>query len=123
MKKYQKQCEHKNCKSTEGRDYVKITGKQWDMEPEFFCNKHSVGRKPVIYVYTKELQNGTFSCYATIRGYDYSYIDNTPDGAQKQMKNMISKDIEQYFFFPVIEYVHIQKEKKRPIRQIKIDNL
>lgn len=39
-------CEHKNCRKTKGKDYVrkqKIVG--WKDEPIFLCEEHSVGFK------------------------------------------------------------------------------
>ncbi len=42
-------CEHKNCKSEIGKDYVRLPAEQakgWEDEPIFLCDKHAKGHTP-----------------------------------------------------------------------------
>lgn len=121
-------CEHKGCNSTDGKEYVRKEKTSWYGEPEFLCSNHTKGRKLVLLLHTKELPDKKFSCYVTLNGYDYSFVDITALLAQKQMTAFIQskgKVMTECFFTPTVPYNKPVKLDQPPVTYAKnrIDNL
>lgn len=67
----------------------------------------------MIRIGTKKMPSGDWSCFATIKGYDYAFVTSSREESQQQMQDHLkeSKLSDHALFMEEIEYHPVERKR------------